>query len=943
MQDNLIANRQIRVFISSTFDDMQDERKYLMTYTFPKLRELASKRDVMLTEVDLRWGVTAEESKSGKVIDICLKEIENSIPFFIGIIGNRYGWVPKEAELREGVTDRFPPVKDFLAEHLSVTEMEMQFGVLKRPEDMHAFFYIKEQETKSDNADMLSKLKDAVKKSRYPSSLYSSAKDLARQVEDAFTNLLDQLFPEGNLNEHQKEKLIQQSFISKLSSTYIKDESVFKQLDTFVSNPSSQYFVVTGESGLGKSSLLANWSKEKQQNGELIVIPYFSSNGGKPHYAQILRYISLEICEKLGIDSPHETNNEQIQKLFEKLASKKDKVVIVLDAINQIADIDQSKMLNWLPIPPANVKYIFSTLEEDQTMQVFLNRSYPILHLQHLDRKQRTELVQNYLKNSFGKSLTEKQLSKILDDEQCRNTLVLKTLLEELICCGDFNTLDDKIESYLHSSSVTEFYNKVIARFEKDYGQELVRRILCLIAVSRNGVSEDEILRIIGVRRLEWSDFFCGFAVHLNNQSGRLVFTHSYITSTVWNRYLKGNLKFELECRKVLAEEQRNVRSINSMQEVPYQYDHIGDMDKLYDYIRDFEYLVYCMDYNEVEIATYWRHIFAGTDGRYSLDKYLELNLEPTDQSIMLQKLIRLSIVLSFYKEQKKYAQRLVELFNKHPEVITPIAYSCISSGIGRPESIEYAKKAIEICQRSGDKAGEIEAHRILGSAYYDAMVNEMDDDYGRKAYDEWAKGLELSRELYGEFHPLIMHAYEDMCLVCDDDPDKALELANKALEMATNLYGKDHPLTGRPFHYVGVIYHERKEWENALKYFQQAGRIWTPAYGINHQIMISNYGNQGQALMKLGRYDEAIKCYQTGMDIVRVLYDEKGIDDVKININLARIYDALGQYEKAIEAWNEAESALQLESVKRQKIRINLSHACSAIRADVMTKMSNQ
>mgnify|MGYP004447385681 FL=1 len=105
MQDNLIANRQIRVFISSTFDDMPDERKYLMTYTFPKLRELASKRDVMLTEVDLRWGVTAEESKSGKVIDICLKEIENSIPFFIGIIGNRYGWVPKEAELREGVTD----------------------------------------------------------------------------------------------------------------------------------------------------------------------------------------------------------------------------------------------------------------------------------------------------------------------------------------------------------------------------------------------------------------------------------------------------------------------------------------------------------------------------------------------------------------------------------------------------------------------------------------------------------------------------------------------------------------------------------------------------------------------------------------------------------------------------------------------------------------------
>ncbi|MCF0168423.1 MAG: DUF4062 domain-containing protein, partial [Bacteroidales bacterium] len=169
--NDLINNRQIRVFISSTFQDMQDERYYLMKRTFPKLRRLAAERDVLLSEVDLRWGITEEESKSGKVVDICLREIENSVPFFIGIIGNRYGWVPKKEELRDGVTERFPSVRDYLADHLSVTEMEMQFGVLERPEDMHAFFYIKEQESDSDNAEMLCRLKEAVRQSRYPSSL----------------------------------------------------------------------------------------------------------------------------------------------------------------------------------------------------------------------------------------------------------------------------------------------------------------------------------------------------------------------------------------------------------------------------------------------------------------------------------------------------------------------------------------------------------------------------------------------------------------------------------------------------------------------------------------------------------------------------------------------------------------------------------------------------
>ena len=84
--NNLIENRQIRVFISSTFQDMQDERDYLMKRTFPKLRKLAAERDVTLTELDLRWGITEEEAESGKVVEICLCEIENSVPFFIGII-----------------------------------------------------------------------------------------------------------------------------------------------------------------------------------------------------------------------------------------------------------------------------------------------------------------------------------------------------------------------------------------------------------------------------------------------------------------------------------------------------------------------------------------------------------------------------------------------------------------------------------------------------------------------------------------------------------------------------------------------------------------------------------------------------------------------------------------------------------------------------------------
>ncbi len=62
--------RFIRVFVSSTFRDMQTERDYLVRVVFPELKERCAKRGLHLIDVDLRWGVT--EAKQGKVIGIYL-------------------------------------------------------------------------------------------------------------------------------------------------------------------------------------------------------------------------------------------------------------------------------------------------------------------------------------------------------------------------------------------------------------------------------------------------------------------------------------------------------------------------------------------------------------------------------------------------------------------------------------------------------------------------------------------------------------------------------------------------------------------------------------------------------------------------------------------------------------------------------------------------------
>ena len=90
-----LHERKLRVFVSSTFRDHKLEREHLVKYVFPELRRLCELRGVVWSEIDLRWGVTDEQKAEGEVLPVCLAEIERCRPYFIGLLGERYGWVPE--------------------------------------------------------------------------------------------------------------------------------------------------------------------------------------------------------------------------------------------------------------------------------------------------------------------------------------------------------------------------------------------------------------------------------------------------------------------------------------------------------------------------------------------------------------------------------------------------------------------------------------------------------------------------------------------------------------------------------------------------------------------------------------------------------------------------------------------------------------------------------
>ena len=135
------GEKGIRVFISSTFKDMKEERDVLVKFIFPKLQKLCEQRFVPWSYVDLRWGVTDEQVAEGKVLPLCLEEIKRCRPYFIGILGERYGWIPEE------IPEELLKKEEWLKEHKdhSVTELEIIHGVLEEPGMAdYSFFYFRD-------------------------------------------------------------------------------------------------------------------------------------------------------------------------------------------------------------------------------------------------------------------------------------------------------------------------------------------------------------------------------------------------------------------------------------------------------------------------------------------------------------------------------------------------------------------------------------------------------------------------------------------------------------------------------------------------------------------------------------------------------------------------------------------------------------------------------
>lgn len=288
----------IPVFISSTFRDFHRERDILMQRVRPELDDALRSLGCRVEMIDLRWGIADtqpgddDEIRQGRVLDVCLQEIDRARPLFVGLLGQRFGWVPPEGR---AIRAARAAALDIDVDGLSVTALEFEHGVF-RDSAARGVFLIRDFDGRpppgfaDDDPARIDALRQRVRQfcgsGRGAAHVYTLAAHDGRDIdyapfeEIATVALRAEVLARARqlaATQDDSVDIAEQLFFEDRSATVAARDDVIDDLVRQVAAGASVCLV--GPSGVGKSAIWCRVVTGLRQRGPVITVPVGAAAG----------------------------------------------------------------------------------------------------------------------------------------------------------------------------------------------------------------------------------------------------------------------------------------------------------------------------------------------------------------------------------------------------------------------------------------------------------------------------------------------------------------------------------------------------------------------------------------------------------------------------------------------------------------------------------------
>lgn len=538
----------IRVFLSSTFADMERERSYFNEVLVPKISRICAERGVSFFSVDLRWGITQEDQVNGQVLPICLGEIDKCRPYFIGIVGNRYGSV------LETVPPHIATAIPWLAgkEGHSITELEMLYAVLdKDAEDgcADSAFYMRSDrlsqelygdlapETESARQHLADLKRRIADDAAIPSAAYDSMEEFGDLVMRDLLRWLDTHFPAAaDVNRIRREW-----YNGELLRHYIAPAGTERFLDTYLAE-SKKPLLFYGDGARGKTAFLTAWQPEQ---GDKIVINC-AADDRFSYWPSVARHL-VQCMQELepGCGAPEEVNGtSSLMRLMDVILHKKTAtadtadfffvtdeerdryrqsfltwlsglkpsrpVTVVINDL-QLLDDEQGRLLSWLPaVLPEGVRLVGSTNDDEMVLNAEM-LGWNVKEMPLFEPQAAATLVTDYL-HTYGKKLTDDQMTRLLRSVCARYPGQLRFVAAFLVNFGRFNILDELIDHLASCREIEEIYRYAYDYLMREYTPResaAVRLVMGLVRCAPFSLGERDCYEMCqaacAVTAIEWA------------------------------------------------------------------------------------------------------------------------------------------------------------------------------------------------------------------------------------------------------------------------------------------------------------------------------------------------------------------------------------------------------------------------------------------------------
>jgi len=497
IDDILTGNPQVmNCFVSSTFADLLAERDYLAKVTFPAFSQVCAERGVTWNSIDLRWGITHEQQERKQVLRICLAEIDRARPYFIGLLGDRYGTIIPVGPA--DVVDN-PWIQDHQGE--SITHLEFVHGGLRSPETA-LFYFMERPESPTGGDPRLDELKSLIRQSgtRLVDKV-STTQDLGNLVLNALMEQLDLRYPPSrSVDPLVREIGAHAQFARQHGRAHEARTDLHRSIDQRID---SEHVLLLGATGSGKSATVASWARHRRRSrpDEVLVVRYVGAPTSSRRWSRILRGILAEIAMRTASTIRLPADDHALWIASMQLINEVQRthpVTVVIDGINMLDDAI-GKSLGWLSGgTQAHIRILATTVPPLST-----DLAYPFstIEIPELTYAQRCAIVTS-VNGERSRRLSPSLVDRIADSRPSGNPQYLRTVLSELHLVQRHQDLDGRLHDCLTNQSLDPLMDFVLDRIMGDFAESDRRTFtntLRLLATTGLGFTDEQMLRLSAV------------------------------------------------------------------------------------------------------------------------------------------------------------------------------------------------------------------------------------------------------------------------------------------------------------------------------------------------------------------------------------------------------------------------------------------------------------